>query len=71
MRKLRILRKIAKIVKGEKKKTNPQLGLAIFAKNRKNRRTLKSKRTLVSDKSRGLSVGHNLRLSNRVPAIKR
>ena len=32
MRKLRFLRKIAKIVNGAKKKTNPQLGLAIFAK---------------------------------------
>ena len=33
MRKLRILRKIAKIVNGPKKKTNPQLGLAILSKN--------------------------------------
>ena len=32
MRKLRFLRKIAKIVNGAKKKTNPQLGLAIFSK---------------------------------------
>ena len=31
MRKLRFLRKIAKIVNGAKKKTNPQLGLEIFA----------------------------------------
>ena len=32
MRKLRFLRKIAKIVNCAKKKTNPQLGLAILAK---------------------------------------
>ena len=32
MPKLRILRKITKVVKGEKKKTSPQLGLVIFAK---------------------------------------
>ena len=58
MRKLRIFRTIAKIGNGAKKKTNAQLGLAIFAKivnfvkNSKNRRTLKSYRTLVPDKSR-------------------
>ena len=49
MRKLRILRKIAKIVNCAKKKTNPQLGLAIFAKIAKNRNFRKNR-----DSCRGL-----------------
>ena len=52
MRKLRFLRKIAKIVNGAKKKTIPQLGLAIFAKIAifgKNRQIRKNR-----DSSRGL-----------------